>query len=221
MPDADERFPVDPSAPVFFLSYSWVRVPGSRRAQANAYRHVLELFDMLTADVPGLIQLAAGQQPGFLDREAITGGEDWQDEVKQAVSTCQVLVALLTPDYPTRPWCRFEWDTFASRTAFNRATGRPTRKTSILPVLWTPYGKMPPHGRQIGRFIPTGLPQEYVAHYEENGLLGLAKTYPEQFRAVAWKLAMRISEFWYTRWTAPATTTPGGTAEDATEGGAE
>jgi hypothetical protein len=198
-PRTVRAFPHDPTAPIFAISYTW---PKARQAQHTNIRYVRRLFAKLESSVSQLVGAAPGQEIGFLDREALGGGQDpWPDAVRDAFTRCQVMVALLTPGYPKSSWCEQEWRTFAGRRAIDRATGRLTHSKSILPVRWIPGGSMPRYISEVALFSPTNLPGLIEEHYLDDGLFGLAEAYGKEFGPVAWRLARRITDCLEQTWT--------------------
>ena len=185
----------DPSAPVFFLSYS--RPDRFRRVgpPREPNRNVIRLFDELNELVNELIGSPVGREPGFLDLGR-GGGELWQKTVLQAAGTCQVLVCLVSHPYLFQSdWCPREWDVFARRRVLPRGDPGLGVESAVIPVLWTPFDEeLPPPVAAVNLFTPTGLPDEdYTARYLADGLLGLARTGQTAiYEAIVWKLAMHI-----------------------------
>jgi hypothetical protein len=194
----------DPSAPVFFLSYS--RPDRSRPVAApqEPNRHVMRFFDELTENVNELVGSPAGQDPGFVDLGR-GGGESWQETVLGAVGTCQVFVCLLSRPLLKSPWCCREWDAFARRAVVPRGGSARPGDTAIVPVLWAPLSDpMPPMVAKINVFRPTGLPKEhYAARYLANGLFGLLRSEPDIYEAILWKLALHIQRIHTQYWVEP------------------
>lgn len=182
-------------APIFFLSYprpKLLGLPATAPEQVNPL--VPRLFDDLNRHVNELIPRRPGEGPGFLD-VAIRGGTDWQDNLFHAVGTCQVFVALISPNYVHgSQWCAREWDAFTRR-KFSARTGAMVHGESpIVPVLWVPVAddQLPPDVAAINRFTPRDLPTGTEA-FERNGLYGLLQLgYEDIYRAIVWKLAQHI-----------------------------
>ncbi len=185
----------DPSAPVFFLSYS--RPDRSRPVgpPREPNRDVIRLFDELSELVNELIGAPVGGDPGYLDLGR-GGGELWQKTVLQAAGTCQVLVCLFSHPYLFQSvWCPREWDVFSRRRVVPRRDAVPGAESAIIPVLWTPFERdLPASVAGVNLFVPTGLPAEdHTARYLEDGLLGLSRTGQTSiYAAVVWKLALHI-----------------------------
>ncbi|WBB91037.1 TIR-like protein FxsC [Verrucosispora sp. WMMC514] len=198
----DDRVVDDPFAPLFFVSYAVIKAPlrapgGRREANTNALR----LFTELSIHVNALVSRQAGADPGFINR-TMRGGEKWTPELLEAVGTCQVFVALLSPAYLDSEWCAMEWELFAGR-AVTRRDGRPTRETCIVPVCWAQEDTCePPDGLQW--FSPEGTPDENVVpRYHQEGLYGLLSMNDAASDVVIWKLAQRIVELTRSHWVEP------------------
>ena len=48
----------------------------------------------------------------FFDRQAIVTAQEWEREIRSALSRSSIMVAVLSPAYFSSPWCGREWDTF-------------------------------------------------------------------------------------------------------------
>src|SRR5262249_44305869 len=135
---SDGEFPIDPRAPLFFLSYAHVTPP--RHSQVGPHegnRHAMRLFDELSDHVSGLVGRPTGANPGFIDR-AVDGGERWTWELLTAAGTCQVFIPLISKPYVDSEWCGTEWDAFSRRRIVRRADGSTDHETGIVPVTWAP-----------------------------------------------------------------------------------
>ena len=64
--------------------------------------------------VGGLTVRRPGADPGFMDL-SMNPGSEWRGELLEAVGTCKVFVALLSPSYTASEWCGKEWDAFSRR----------------------------------------------------------------------------------------------------------
>jgi ADP-ribose pyrophosphatase YjhB (NUDIX family) len=67
----------------------------------------------------------------FFDRQAIVTAQEWEREIRNALSRSSIMVAVLSPAYFSSPWCGREWDTFI----------RANQERSILHGI-TPYLKL-------------------------------------------------------------------------------
>ncbi|GIF69913.1 hypothetical protein Ais01nite_79480 [Asanoa ishikariensis] len=188
------RYDVDPSAPLFFLSYSRA---STRTVARDPDRRVMELFSDLSENVSELVGGLPGEDPGFVDH-ATVGGTRWSAELFRAASTCQVFVPLISARLLSSTWCGMEWDLFARRRVVRISDGE-VSDAGILPVLWTPtddYASAPPVVKDIQLFTPVGLPDpQMAATYRREGLLGLRMVGADSvYNAIVWRLAQAIVE---------------------------
>jgi TIR domain len=187
---------VDPRAPIFFLSYA-------HAAGAQTDRH--EFFDQLSLDVAELVSLPPGTEPGYIDR-SIDPGTHWSADLREAVGTCQVFVAMLSARYFQSEWCGKEWYAFSKRQIRGLSHPRPKTQCMMLPVVWAgpiPSNLFPDVVGRVQRFSPDSLPNTVIAAYEREGILGLRKTDPSAYEAVVWKLAQHIARLQYACWVEP------------------
>jgi hypothetical protein len=194
---------LDPSAPVFFVSYP--RVPTVRKSSdpADQAPVITRFFDDLTANVNELLPLSTGHQPGFLDT-TMRGGELWEQELLAAIGRCQVFVPLLSPRFLHSRWCRFEWEAFGRRTVRTRNPGGPSRvataQAAIVPVTWTAVepARLPPTVTKVQAFTFQTDEPRIVEVYQQEGVLGLLKMgMDRQYNVVVWRLAQRVAEIVY------------------------
>ncbi|MCU0755919.1 MAG: toll/interleukin-1 receptor domain-containing protein [Xanthomonadales bacterium] len=45
----------------------------------------------------------------FRDKVSIAAGDDWNQAIRDALCNSRILIAILTPQYFTSPWCVAEW----------------------------------------------------------------------------------------------------------------
>jgi hypothetical protein len=192
----EPRDKVDPSAPVFFLSYAHAPMrPGGQPTDQN--RLFAEFFEELSADVAQLVSLPPGSEPGYMgymDR-SIGTGKHWTPALLRAIGTCQVFVALLSAGYFASTWCSQEWYAFSQRSV----TGPPDSQ-NIAPVVWAPiYEKnIPLTVKKVQRFRPVNLIDPNIAtHYEREGIYGLHKMSKDFYSLLIWKLAQEIADMYY------------------------
>ena len=175
----------------FFLSYPRLpplpALPGTDLADPpDAW--VRGFFRDLTMAVRDRVGEGARLDPGFLDL-AIPAGPVWKAALTDALSTAEVFVPLLSPEYLSRSWPRREWASFQQRLRDARVA-EPLRR--LMPVLWVPL----PAGQN-----PLGLAGALsLAHggafapYAENGLRALLRLtrYRGYYEQVVGELATRI-----------------------------
>ena len=186
----------DNRPPLFFLSYARSKDADTDllpRAPRNSdvvtfFSDVLEIVRQLHAHLPG-------DRLGFMDLNVETG-RIWESQLLHAVGTCQVFVALLSPPYLMgSEWCAMEWDLFSQRPIETvEGQTRAVDASAILPVIWTPIPDAPRIVTDVQWFVPSGLPSQFVARYEEEGVLGLLNAYPDAYKPVVWKIARKIEQ---------------------------
>ena len=180
----------DGKAPAFFLSYA-------RAPIADANKFVERFFHDLRRDVSHLLDRKPGDQIGFMDR-SLEAGTQWEPELLKMVGTCRVFIALLSDPYLYgSAWCAMEWDLFSRRqvTPRRRNAGSSAFSQAILPVIWAPITrKIPFRVNEVQRFIPSGLPDDYVQLYLSDGLLGAMRVHPDAYQAITWKLALEVQK---------------------------
>jgi hypothetical protein len=187
---------VDPRAPLFLLSYAH-----SPAAQTD--RH--EFFDQLSLDVAELVSFPPGTEPGYIDR-SIDPGTHWSADLREAVGTCQVFVAMLSARYFQSEWCGKEWYAFSRRQIIGLSHPKPKTQRMMLPVIWAgpiPSNLFPDAVGKVQRFSPDSLSSAMIAAYEREGILGLRKTDHSAYEAVIWKLAQHIARLHYACWVEP------------------
>jgi hypothetical protein len=188
----------DSKGPLFFLSYARTKpLRDALDSQPNPNRRVYQLFNDLSTHLNNLVYRETGaDDPGYVDR-SMRGSEVWTDDLRSALGSCQVLVALLSPAYVQSEWCAREWNGFASRPVRRRegATGR--RSTSIIPVVWASpkLFKAPPAIRRVQFFSPVRLSSATLAQeYHDEGLYNLLSIGTPGTDGIVLRLAQRIVE---------------------------
>lgn len=116
--------------PHFFLSY----------ARQDAEGGFLDIF---YGDLYAEVQLLkgkneVGEEPGFRDLRSIEVGEDWNDQLVNALTTCRVFLALYSPSYFVSEFCGKEWRVFADRLAAPAGYPGEAAPPLIVPILWAP-----------------------------------------------------------------------------------
>jgi hypothetical protein len=192
----------DLGGPLFFLSYARMNpIRGVPIAQPDPNLKVQQLFAELSVHVNNLVYRAPGSEdPGYMDM-TMQGSEPWQRVLLDAVCTCQVFVALLSPAYLNSEWCAMEWNAFAARPVHRRNGMASNYMTSIIPVVWTPntYDVMPDSIQGVQMFTPVRLPNPALAQaYQDEGLRGLLALGVEGTEGIILRLAQRIVHLWWT-----------------------
>ncbi|MFC5754386.1 TIR domain-containing protein [Actinomadura rugatobispora] len=103
---------------------------------------VAQFFDEL--DVEVRLLLGRGRaNVGFLDREGLYPGDDWEAVLIERARTARSMIALLSADYGNSRWCGREWAVFAERTGrVNAAPGTPATRC-LMPLRWSGSAKPP------------------------------------------------------------------------------
>jgi hypothetical protein len=194
--------------PAFFLSYAHPRIGQQVGEPQQATRRFDKFFDGLAETVAELVGLETGTDVGFMDR-SMHPGETWSDELLQAVGTCQVCVALLSPRYVSRKWCAMEWSAFAQRRVIRRSDHKEVSRRPIIPVKWAPMpddNRVPAAVTEVQRFGLTGLPDSsHGGLYETEGIMGVMHMGSPAYDTIVWKLARAVSTFCETYWVEPKT----------------
>jgi hypothetical protein len=189
----------DPQTP-FFISYAHT----GAKSDAMAKR----LYYALRGHIQTLVHVPVGTALGFFDQDGIDPAVLWDEELAQALGTCQVLVALLCPPYLNREWCGKEWHAFTLREKEPRPGGGGSPNLSpILPVRWAPIPYSPPTVVTRHQFFtPTNTTKQpkLVEAYEEDGLYHLLEKDKDASDIIIWQLARRIQEIYYSQHLLPA-----------------
>jgi hypothetical protein len=117
----------------FFLSYA--RQDAQRIEKGQSQRDpIFEAFiDRLDQ---GVMQLT-GEGIGFVDRN-IEPGQEWPEQIAEALATAKTMVCLYSPSYFRSPYCGKEMQVLLERRR-NYIRANPGKKPSnIIPVLWHP-----------------------------------------------------------------------------------
>ncbi len=180
----------------FFLSYA--RAGGGLPAgwaDDDPDQLVERLFASLSRDVAERLGLPVGTDAGYMDR-SMRPGTLWTDELLQAVGSCQVLVALLSPRYLTSEWCAMEWHAFAQRSRRISGPRAPRHLRCIIPVVWLPLfdGQVPQPVKDAQWFEPAAWPDPAAPReYRDGGVFGLMRTQQEPlYRIAVWQLSKEI-----------------------------
>ncbi|MHC5906712.1 TIR domain-containing protein [Streptomyces sp. S6] len=109
--------------PFFFTSY----------AVRPADKPLVESFHRRLQQETEIKRGRSAPHGGFLDAGSITLGENWHRKIATALGRTRFLVALLTDDYLTSPWCAREWAVMRERVRL----AAPEEPVAILPLFWT------------------------------------------------------------------------------------
>jgi hypothetical protein len=132
----------------------------------------------------------------------VRGGMGWTDELLEAVGTCQVLIALLSPRFLASEWCGKEWSAFSQRQVRALEASQGPERGCIVPVLWTP--PVPDLSRfgpasEIQVFSPDSTPDPALPdRYRNNGIYGLLRTgQVDSYQIIVWQLALFIAKLYH------------------------
>jgi|HubBroStandDraft_1064217.scaffolds.fasta_scaffold199394_2 hypothetical protein len=184
---------VDPTAPVFFLSYAH---SPPRVGSGDHDRTIVKFFNDLSENVAELVSIAPGSSLGFMDR-SMEVGVNWTQQLLTAVGTCRVFVAMLSPRYFRSSWCSQEWFAFSQRRVANSEHGG----SAIVPVIWAPFPEeqIPNAARKVQRFSPHDIREPGVGQlYESEGVFGLMQMDTNAYQIVVWRLAQTIARLSFT-----------------------
>jgi hypothetical protein len=92
-------------------------VPSDIRSRRIFISHAT--YDTTVAKVLRDILGRAGVGRTFLDADDLRPGDHWLPDVRSALTECDAVVSLLTPEFKSRPWMAAEWACFW-------AAGKPT-----------------------------------------------------------------------------------------------
>ena|ERR1700683_2567921 len=192
---------VDRGSPLFFLSYAHSQTKRDSGVSYERNRWFVKFFEDLSENVAELVSRPAGSDPGYMD-QWIAAGRLWTPDLLNAIGTCQVFVALLSPIYIDRDWCGMEWHGFSRRRVISYPESRATTETAIIPVTWAPVREqdLPPIVQKVRPFHPRDMTNtNQAASYENDGVVGLLRMdETTAYHAVVWRLAQRIAEIHYT-----------------------
>jgi hypothetical protein len=178
------------SARYFFLSYPRLpplpRVPGVDVADLPD-EWVRAFYDDLTEAVSARAG-ASPLLPGFLDLGASSAAAQ-RAELIDGLSTAEVFVPLLSPEYARRSWPRQEWASFEHR-AERAQVADPLRRAA--PVLWVPMAPGE-HPAALAAALSMARGAERQP-YAENGLRALLRLprYRDAYLEILGRVAARV-----------------------------
>src|SRR5262245_22232066 len=85
-----------------------------------------------------VLQLTGSSTPGFVDRSVIQPGQEWPDELAEALRTTQTMVCLYSPAYFLSEHCGKEMQVLLERRRIYINTYAGKKPANIIPVLWQP-----------------------------------------------------------------------------------
>lgn len=140
----------------FFLSYA--------RVDSQGEQHVRRLFEDLCRELRRAIPLPAEEPDdaiGFFDATGIEPGDQWSDELINALQTSHAFICLYSRGYFNSAYCGREFFIFRQRIkGYARANGV-ADPPLIIPVLWDRRDR-----------LPKTLPEEITRLQYTNAVLG-------------------------------------------------
>jgi hypothetical protein len=177
--------------PAFFLSYAH-----TGQAANVTHEMVNRFFLDLSNHISTLIAYPAGQGLGFIDLEK-SGSTSWNQDLLNALGTCQVFIPLLSIPYLRSPWSGKEWY------AFSRRGKTESKRTNILPIRWAPIPQnyqMPRAVQETQFFSPKNLSSapNLAEDYAIDGLFGLMRSgRKDDYERTVWQIAKEIQLLYY------------------------
>jgi hypothetical protein len=189
----------------FFLSYAHIGPSSDEMAK--------HFYNILRGHLQTLVHVPVGTSLGFFDQDGIYPAKFWDQELGDALGTCQVLVPLMCPPYLNREWCGKEWNAFTQRERAARPGGSGSPNLSpILPVRWSPVPyPLPQEVAKTQFFTPNNTQKQLglVKAYEEDGLFRLLEAGDrDAYGTIIWQLAKRIQQIYYSQHLKPRVVVP-------------
>jgi hypothetical protein len=85
-----------------------------------------------------VMQLTGRQTPGFVDGTSIQPGQEWPDDIAEALRTAETMVCLYSPAYFLSDYCGKEMQVLLDRRREYIDTYAGKKPANIIPVLWQP-----------------------------------------------------------------------------------
>ena len=115
----------------FMLSYARRNATTGQPPQPDP--HFTAFLQRLNARVDDLTG-----QPGFVDQTDIQPGQEWPDELAEALRTARTLVCLYSPAYFQTEYCGKEMQVFLERRRKYIDDNAGMKPANIIPVVWQP-----------------------------------------------------------------------------------
>jgi hypothetical protein len=132
----------------FLLSYAHAdaEIDGPPRQVDVPFKTFVERLNQRVKSLTGSL--------GFIDHTDIRAGQDWPDELAEALRTSQTMVCMYSPSYFQSEHCGRELQVFLDRRRNYIRVNAGKKPANIIPVIWHP----------VPRRIPKSLPKiEYQA----------------------------------------------------------
>jgi tetratricopeptide (TPR) repeat protein len=121
-----------------FISYS---------RRDNTLGRVTQLIDLIRDD---FLLFAGRPLDVFFDLNEIQGMDDWRQKIQQSLRESQLFLAVLSPNYLTSPYCRWEWEDYVRYEAMRQCLSE-----GIAPVFFVtlPDSVDPKTDRRLASWI--------------------------------------------------------------------
>lgn len=150
----------------FFVSYPRVADKG----------HYTKLSKFIGKIKEGLIsKLKIGEKACFID-ENIEPGEDWTEEIKEALRTSYTMIVFCIPTYFERPYCGKEYFIFLRRIhLLEKQLGTKKKLRKIIPIMWEPFTTLQNRGLPPSHLDDFAFKVQDIPIINERGLGPIAR----------------------------------------------
>jgi len=161
---------------------------------------IREFYNSLKEAVSKRVQ---DQSPpvAYFDQANLQPGDDWPDELANALCSCNTFLPIMTARYFTREYCGREWTIFDERRRGPGSAPPPL----IIPILWVPpvEGPLPEYATDLQVMfdpmtVQEATEQRNIKDYGQYGLEHVAKrkktTHINAYDMIVVQLAVRIIE---------------------------
>ena len=188
-----------PEGPFFFFSYARDDHLG------DAQRVIKRFYEDLETEVAA--RLGLPRPLGFMDSRSISNGDDWSDELREALGTCCVFVPILSRTMFGREYCGREWAYFERRMDAAKQKAGGVRPPLIQPVLFVGPHRLTPVPEVVKKV--QNRADEFPSQYNEEGLRGvMILRENEDYRQFLIAFAERLATVFESHGAAPAVELP-------------
>lgn len=127
--------------PYFFFSYAR---KDDRGGKDGGLGHLGKFYEDLEYEIGSLSKLSE-EKIGFRDTSSIEPGEQWPEQLAEALNVSRVFIYMHSPTYFARPMCGKEWQVFRTRIDeyVEENQDCQARPCLMVPVLWIPTVQVP------------------------------------------------------------------------------
>jgi|SRR5579864_824091 len=147
-------------------------------------------FNELSKRVRGL---TGAKLDGYRDRSEIKPGQDWRNELVDALTTSPTMVCMYSPSYFLSESCGKELRVFMDRRREYMRTQATKRPGNIVPILWQPC-KLPGALPDFQVQPPLSLPLDDYGVWEVVDRKGLEAAKESEFKTIVNNIARRIRD---------------------------